>query len=307
MKRKTFNIIIFIHLIILLLYYFFHTSFIIENIINYSISFFKNFFPVSFLLNIIIFLLLDYEFIPILSFIPNISVSFLLFIFSFISGFPSGSKMACEFYKKGYCNIDEANSYLCFSHFPNPFFIIGVVYPIINNYLYTLYLYLSLILSNFILYFFFSKKKRYSIIKPSFHTIFSISLSNSIQKSFSIILLVYGISLYFYIVSILCHSIFPTNSFFYVLINGFFDLTNGVLSCVVVKERVIRALLILSFLSFGTISIHMQTSSILKEEGLSYPYYLKGRIMSLLLSILFFLLLVSIPSSIIMYFNVFVH
>lgn len=297
MKRNSFNIIIFIHLIILLLYYFLHTSFIIENIINYSISFFKSFFPVSFLLNIIIFLLLDYEFIPILSFIPNISTSFLLFIFSFFSGFPTGSKMVCEFLKKGYCNKDEANSYLYFSHFPNPFFILGVVSPIINNYLYTIYLYLSLILSNYILYFFFSKKKRYSIIKPSFHTNFSLSLNNSIQKSFSIILLVYGISLYFYIISTLYHSFFPCNSYFYVLINGLFDLTNGVLSSVVVKERVIRALLILSFLSFGTISIHMQTSSILKEEGLSYSYYIKGRIMSLLLSILFFLLLVSIPAS----------
>ena len=298
MKRKTFNIIIFIHLIILLLYYFLHTSFIIENIINYSISFFKSFFPVSFLLNIIIFLLLDYEFIPILSFIPNISTSFLLFIFSFISGFPSGSKMVCEFLKKGYCNIDEANSYLYFSHFPNPFFIIGIVYPIINNCLYTIYLYLSLLLSNFILYFFFSKKKRYSLIKPSFHNSFSTSLNNSIQKSFSIILLVYGISLYFYIISILYHSLFPSNSYFYVLINGFFDLTNGVISSVVVKEKVIRTLLILSFISFGTISIHMQTSSILKEDGLSYSYYLKGRICSLLLSIIIFMILIFLTFSI---------
>ena len=303
MKRKTFNIIIFIHLIILLIYYFFHTSFIIENIINYSVSFFKNFFPVSFLLNIIIFLLLDYELIPILSFIPNISSSFLLFIFSFISGFPSGSKMVCEFLNKGYCNIDEANSYLYFSHFPNPFFIIGVVYPIINNYLYTIYLYLSLILSNYILYFFFSKKKRNSKIKPSFHTNFSLSLNNSIQKSFSIILLVYGISIYFYIISILYHSFFPSNSYLYVLINGLFDLTHGVLSCVIIKESIIRSLLILSFLSFGSISIHMQTSTILKKEGLSYSYYLKGRIMSVLLSFLLFLLLVFIPSSIKIHFN----
>lgn len=298
MKRKTFNIIIFIHLIILLLYYFLHTSFIIENIINYSISFFKSFFPVSFLLNIIIFLLLDYEFIPILSFVPNISISFLLFIFSFISGFPSGSKMVCEFYKEGYCSMEEANSYLYFSHFPNPFFILGVVYPIINNFLDTIYLYLSLTFSNIILYLLFSKKKKNYIIKPSFHTNFSLSINNSIQKSFSLILLVYGTSLYFYIISILLHSFFPASSYFYVLINGLFDLTNGVLSSIVVKERVIRALLILSFLSFGTISIHMQTSSIIKEEGLSYSYYLKGRIYSLLLSIIIFMILIFIPSCI---------
>ena len=97
MKRKTFNIIIFIHLLVLLMYYFLQTSLIIQNIIDYSILFLKSFFPVSFLLNIIIFLLLDFDFIPILSLIPKVSVSFLLFLFSFISGFPSGCKMLCEF------------------------------------------------------------------------------------------------------------------------------------------------------------------------------------------------------------------
>lgn len=298
MKRKTFNIIIFIHLLVLLMYYFLQTSLIIQNIIDYSILFLKSFFPVSFLLNIIIFLLLDFDFIPILSLIPKVSVSFLLFLFSFISGFPSGCKMVCEFYKKGYCTLDEAHSYLYFSHFPNPFFIMGVIYPIVGNFFYTVTLYLALIFSNLILFLVFSKRKSYFSIKPSFQNSFSSSLQFSIQQSFSIIILVYGVSIYFYIISVLIRSLFPSNSLLYVLINGLFDLTNGVFSTIVVRNIIIRSLLILIFISFGTISIHIQTSSILKEEGLSYSYYLKGRISSLLLSIIIFFILIFLPTSI---------
>ena len=137
----------------------------------------------------------------------------------------------------------------------------GVIYPIVGNFFYTVTLYLALIFSNLILFLVFSKGKSYFSIKPSFQNSFSSSLQFSIQQSFSIIILVYGVSIYFYIISVLIRSLFPSNSLLYVLINGLFDLTNGVFSTIVVRNINIRSLLILIFISFGTISIHMQLMS----------------------------------------------
>ncbi len=285
---KTYKtILLLVTLIICLILYFLNSEYIINNFLEYTKLFYTKLFPVSFIFFIFSSLLIDYKLLEIF---PINITSYYVFILSFISGFPSGSKYTKELLDKEIITIEEAKSLLLFSHFPNPLFILGSLTTIINKE-YSIKLLLSIILSNFIILL-FCKKNKNNIKNNNYPNSFSISLSKAIKSSIKTIIIIYGTSIFFYLISTIITKYILLNSYFYVLISGVFDLTKGVFSASIINSEIIRLFFILLFISFGSISIHMQVKSILNNSIL-YKQFIKGRIIGTILSFIILLLLIN--------------
>ena len=289
MKKTYKNILTIVILIVLLILYFFNSEYIVYNLLDYTKLFYTKLFPVSFIFFIFSSLLIDYKLLEILPInITNIYV----FLLSMISGFPSGSKYTKELLNKNIIDYNEAKDLLLFSHFPNPLFVLSSINSVINDKNICIKLLISIILSNFIILL-FTKKKKKTIVTNSFPSSFSTSLTKAIISSIKTILLIYGMSIFFYLISIIITKYISFNSYFYILLCGIFDLTNGVFSTSIINNTLVRIIFILLFISFGSISIHMQVKSILNDSIL-YKSFVKGRIISTIISFIILIILLTI-------------
>lgn len=281
-NKPIFTLII---LTLLLIMYFINSEYIIKCFLEYNDLFYTKLYPVSFIFFILSSLLIEYK---VLDYLPININGIYIFLLSLISGFPSGSKYTKELLDKKYISYEEASSLLLFSHFPNPLFIIGSISLILEKTI-CFKILISLILSNFIILIFTKKyKKKYTNIVYSNN--FSKSLKTSIYNSFKTIILIYGTSIFFYLISSIITKYISINPYLYILISGIFDLTKGVFSSTIINSTIIKSLFILIFISFGSISIHIQVKSIL-EDTLLYKSFVKGRIIGTILSLIIYLLI----------------
>ena len=287
MKKNNKSILILVTLIIILLVFLVNVDLIINNIINYTNIFFYKLFPSSFILYLIIYMIIEYGFIQFINNYLHInSCSYILFILSLINGFPSGAKYSKLLYDKNLISKDYLNTLIKFSHFPNILFVLGTIKNIINDKVITFYLLISLIISNFIIMC-FSKKENINYNYSFNNKSFSIVLKEGIIYSFKTIILIYGTSLFFYLIS---SVISIQNLYLKVFIDGMFDLTNGIVGCSLINNVFIRSLFILLFLSFGSFSIHMQVFEIIEDKD-SYLSFVKGRFIGSFISIICFIIL----------------
>lgn len=292
MKKTYKSILILVILMTLLILYLFNSSIIINAILDYSILFLTKLFPVSFLFFIFSSLLIEYGLIQIIEKYLNINTSSLyVLIISAISGFPSGAKYTKELLDAKLITLDEANKIIMFSHFPNPLFIMGSVFLVLNDKAICIKLLLAVIASNLLIYVFLPKSKNKITTKYTTPSNFSIVLSKVVNKSFNTLLLIYGTSLFFYLIATIItkYIILDTNGF--ILLNGFFDLTKGVFSTTLINNITLRAIYILLFISFGGLSIHMQVKSIISDTSIQYKYFFIGRVIGTILSLIIFILL----------------
>ena len=287
MKKTYKTILLLVSLITILIMYFINSEYIIKCFLEYTKLFYTKLFPVSFIFFIFSSLLIEYK---VLDIIPININSIYIFLLSFISGFPSGSKYTKELLDNKIISIDEANNLLLFSHFPNPLFILGSISVILNKSI-CIKLLISIILSNFIILLSTKKYKKRNKRNIAYPNNFSIVLTNSIFKSIKTIILIYGTSIFFYLISSIITKYISFNPYIYILISGVFDLTKGVFSTNIINNIFIRSIFILMFISFGSISIHMQVKSILEDTSL-YKSFIKGRIIGTILALIIFLILI---------------
>ena len=281
--KKTYKIIlILVSIITLLISYLINSEYIIKCFLDYSKLFYTKLFPVSFIFFIFSTILIEYKLLDI---IPININSIYIFLLSLISGFPSGAKYTKDLLNNNTISYKEATNLLLFSHFPNPLFVIGSISSILDKNL-CFKILISIILSNFIILVFTKKYKKYTnnIICPDN---FSNILKKSIYNSIKTIILIYSTSIFFYLISCIITKYISFNPYIYILISGIFDLTKGVFSTTIINNTIIKSLFILIFISFGSISIHIQIKSIL-EDTLLYKSFIKGRIISTILSIIIF-------------------
>ena len=228
MKKNTKSILLLVTLIIYLLLCLINTNSLIQSIIDYSILFLTKLFPVSFLFFILSKLLIDYGLLNIIYKYFHLNSSKLyIFIISMISGFPSGAKYTKDLFLNNYINLEEANQIIKYSHFPNPLFVLGSVNLVLNNYTLSFKILISIIISNFII---FICNYHSSNIMPNTinNNSFSTNLNKAITDSFMTMINIYGTSLFFFLFSSFITNYLSFNSYLYILINGIFDLTNGV-------------------------------------------------------------------------------
>ena len=293
MKKNYQSILILVTLSLLFCLSILKSTTVIQNILDYSILFLTKLFPVSFLLFILSNMLIEYGFVEMIQyFLPMNMSTIYVYIISLLSGFPSGVVCISDLYQKRTISKDDANKMLLFSHFPNPLFLFGTVSTVIGDFSLTLLLFFSIFFSNTILFFRCHSKKSNSTTKIPHPSDFSSVLRQSIQKAFELLEMIYGTSLFFYLIATFILSTCNFSSYFYVLVYGIFDLTKGVFATSIFSSSFLRCLFLLFFIQFGPLSIHMQVKGILANSSLSYSSYLRGRIIGTILSFgIFFLLL----------------
>lgn len=299
LKKDYSNVIIFI-LVVFLGIILIYPTFVIHEVQTALSVFITKYFPAVFPIYIITDLLINYHF-------PEKMARFLesfckrvlhcngncafVIIMSMVSGFPSGAKYTKALLQEKSISLSLANYLITFTHFSNPLFILGTCFLITKNRMMTIFILICHFFANFIIAFLvrpkweegFSLKER----RPS--KSFIVAFTDSIFATFKLMFLILGTSIIFFLFSGIVTSSFHMGSFSY-LVTGLLELTKGIQMIPVQLSVLFKAITILFFLSFGSLSIHMQVLSIIKDTGICYRYFLLGRICQAGISILLFLL-----------------
>lgn len=292
MKKTYQRIIIITFLLTLLILYTINSTLIIKSIIDYTKLFYTKLFPTNFIFFMLSTILIDQGLIELINNKLKLNGSiFYVTIMSILSGIPSGSKYTKDLLDKGLISNKTANYLLSFTHFPNPMFVLNTVTILLNKAI-AIKILISLILSNLIIALIFKPSKKEAInITDSPSKDFSQSLSKAIIDSLKIILIIYGTSVFFYLITVIINKYLTLNVLSHVLLNGIFDLTKGLFSLSLLSNKLLKSLLIIIFFSFGSLSIHIQIKSIITNTSLKYKYFIFGRLLQILFATILFLLL----------------
>lgn len=218
--------------------------------------------------------------------------SFIILV-SIISGFPSGSKYVVESYKNKTIDKATANYLLTFTHFANPLFILGTCGLILNSLSLAYKILIIQIISNLILGIILRPKEIISSKKINNYQnkSFLEALPKAINDAIKLLLFMLGSITFFMFFSKLLTSFLSLNTFFETIITGILDMTSGIsLVPSINTTNYIRGLLVLTFITFGSFSVHLQVLNNIKEEDLEYKYFFFGRIIETSIALLLYIL-----------------
>ena len=218
--------------------------------------------------------------------------SFIILV-SIISGFPSGSKYVVESYKNKTIDKATANYLLTFTHFANPLFILGTCGLILNSLSLAYKILIIQIISNLILGIILRPKEIKTLKKINNYQnkSFLEALPKAINDAIKLLLFMLGSITFFMFFSKLLTSFLSLNPFFETIITGILDMTSGIsLVPGIDTTNYIRGLLVLTFITFGSFSVHLQVLNNIKEEDLEYKYFFFGRIIETSIALLLYIL-----------------
>lgn len=289
--KKNYQRLILLTLLVLLISYLLNATIIVKSIIEYTNLFITKLFPTSFIIYIISSILIDYGIINEISKLKLNGNVFYVTLMSLISGFPSGAKYTKELLDKDLITTNTANYLIMYTSFPNPIFILGSVSSILNKAL-ALKILIAIIISNFFIAFLFrSKIEPSKVFANHSNSDFSLSLKNATYSAIKTLLIVYSSSLFFYLITVIINHYITLSPINYIILNGIFDLTKGIFSTPIIANINIRAIIILILLSIGSISIHIQTKSIIADTSIKYKNYLLARILQTIFALIIFFIL----------------
>lgn len=298
MKNKLIQLIIFVTFLTLII----NPNLALGQIKEATDIFIHTLFPSIFPFFLFSTLLINYDFCQTLNKLFGKMINFIfhtsnasnfVIIMSLLSGFPSGTKYISELYQKKLLTLNQANYLICFTHFSNPLFILATTMPILQDKKLTYFILLSHILANIIIGIITRPKEKEENKNISIKEIpsFSTALSSSITSSFHLLMIIFGNTCFFFIITKLISTYFKLPTLIYILINGFFDITKGINSLNLIPNyQLLKCILILSFISFGGINIHMQVANLIHNTKIKYSNFLFGRISQIAISILLFII-----------------
>ena len=273
----------------LLILYIKDSNLIIKEFLSYTNIFITKLFPSVFIIYILSDLLINYGIIKLLKKITKYPTTIYILLISLISGFPSGPKTIKDLNNKEFISEEESNKLIKFTHFPNPIFLFSTISLITKN---ISIIYISIIISNLIILI-INKPKSNNKLPNIKEQDFTITLSNSIIKTLKIIILIYGTSIFFYLISVIILK-YLNNQDLYILINILFDLTKGITTTSLINNQTLKDLVIILLLTISPLNINIQIKSILSDTNIKYINFIKGRIISFILTIIFYFLIRSL-------------
>lgn len=306
MKKNITNFI-FISLILLIAFEVLKESETVTKAIKLSFSIWQNnIFPSLFPFFIIGNILIYYGFPQIIGeFTKNIT-NFLfkinpnascIIVLSILSGFPSSAKYTKELLDNGMINEKDATKILMFTHFSNPLFIISLSNSILHDKYIAIPILISHYLGNLFIGLLFRNYNKSNIMNSriSFNNInlkkikFSDILTKAIKDSISTLLLILGTISVFLVFTSLISQIFNINNTLKPIINGIFEMTQGIKFLEFINIDInIKALIIVGIISFGGLSVHMQVLTIISDTKIKYFPYFISRILHIVISIIIF-------------------
>ena len=273
----------------LLILYIKESNLIIKEYLNYTNLFITKLLPSVFIIYILSDLLINYGIINLLNKITKYPTTIYILLISLISGFPSGPKTIKNLKEQNYISEEESNKLIKYTHFPNPIFVFSTISLITNN---IILIYISIILSNLIIL--INNKPQSTNKLPNIkEKDFTSVLSNSIINTLKIIILIYGTSIFFYLISVILMKYLNTKKL-YILINILFDLTKGIQTTSLINNQTLKDLIIIFLLTISPLNINIQIKSILSDTNIKYKNFIKGRIISFILTISFYFILTKI-------------
>lgn len=300
MKRKSQELLEVLIILFLYLGIFMRPELIMESGIN-SINIFKtklfpSIFPFFLLANLILELGLADKISEKLNFIIKKlfhveGISSFIIIISIISGFPSGSSYISSCYKDKLISKETANYLLTFTHFANPLFILGTCGLVLNNMSIAYKILIIQIIANLMLGIILRPKEIISFKNSkNYSSSFLEALPKAITKAVNLLLFMLGSITFFMFFSKLLSEFLNLNAFFTVIMTGILDLTSGIsIVNTLGLSRDLMGLIILSFITFGSFSVHIQVINNIKEQDLSYKYFFLGRIIETAIAIWLYL------------------
>ena len=305
MKKYSNQIIILFSFLILILV-FLNKSLVTESILSSFYIWYNTLVPSMFPMIVLSDILItynSYNIIPIkitkyISKLFNISNNaVIIFILSIISGFPTNAIIINKAINNKNITKDEAEHLLLFCNFANPLFIletVGTFY--LKNNSFAIIILISHILSNIIIGIIFRKNnhpKNNYIIDTFKSQNFGDVLSNAIYKSINSLLMIAGTITLFLILTTLITHIFNLNNCLSLIIKSLLEMTMALsyLSNLNISST-LKVVISSMIISFSGLSIHLQVISSL--ENIKYKSYLKGRILSSIISGVISLIIIKI-------------
>ncbi len=225
-----------------------------------------------------------------------------IFIMSVICGTPANSIYINNYLKNKLIDIDDAAKCLNFCHFTNPIFIIGTIgISFLGSKSIGIKILISQYVGNIILGIIDNSNKQKENINKcnyKFKTknklgIFNL-LKTAIKDISNTLLIISGVITFFLIISTLLNQILKINTNFK-FIYGLIEITQGLKYLSLSNISFFSKSLIAVFLiSFGGLSIHMQTFCILDNKKIRYLPYLKARLLHGIISCLILIILFNI-------------
>ena len=273
----------------LLILYIKESNLIIKEFLSYTNLFITKLLPSVFIIYILSDLLINYGIINLLKKITKYPTTLYILLISLISGFPSGPKTIKNLKDQNYISEEDANKLIKSTHFPNPIFVFSTISLITKN---IGIIYISIIISNLII---LLKTKPTSNIKLQSikEKDFTTTLSNSIINTLKIIILIYGTSIFFYLISVIILK-YLNNQDLYILINILFELTKGITTTSLINNQTLKDLVIILLLTISPLNINIQIKSILSDTNIKYKNFITGRLISSILTIIFYFLIRSL-------------
>ena len=294
MKKKYTSLLICTITLLFLIQFFIYTKEITNAFFDGTILFIKNLLPNIFLFFIISDILNNYNIINYLSLIFGNIFSKLfkvskegtyVFFMSMLSGFPGNSKFIKELLDNNRINEQDATKLLTFTHFSNPLFIISTIGI---NFLHDKKIGFIILISHFItniiigLLFrnIYKCENKILLKKESISLPFIPLLKNSISNTFNGLMVIYGIIIFFFILTTIININLKLDYFHQTLLNGFIEMTNGLNMIKNLNFSIdIKASLMAFFISFGGFSVHMQVMSMLSNYKINYFIYFIARLL----------------------------
>lgn len=204
-----------------------------------------------------------------------------IFIMSILSGSPSSAYIISKLVNNNDISKDYGNVCLIFTFFANPLFLYTILKLIFNNNSTTIKLLIIIYLSNLLLYLFYKRELPNNKLKGKSK---NINLALSIKTSVNTNLMVLGSIVFYLVISNIIINTFNISYPYSIFVKGFLEMTQGLNSLIDCNIK-LKEIITIGFITFGGLSIHTQVKCILDEYNLSYKYFLKGRILQMIIAI----------------------
>lgn len=214
-----------------------------------------------------------------------------VFIMSLISGTPSNAYILKELVELEKLSIEEANHFLTFTYFSNPLFLTVMLSTIFNARI-VLKIILCHYIANIIIGILMRNKAPKIVTNQKYTQNKSkSSIIKSINKSISTLLMILGTICFYMLLTFIVMNLLPDNPLIKTLISGFLEITNGLNTITSLNIFIqIKEIIASAIISFGGLSIHTQIKAILENTNMNYSYFLKGRIMQSIISVILIIL-----------------
>ena len=293
MKRKYYYLLGFIVIMFAYLGIFCFPDIMITSSINSLLIFKEKLFPSIFPFFVLSFLFINMKYPLILNkYLKN--TTSILFL-SIISGFPSGAKYIVKYYNSGYITKKEGDQLLLYTHFANPLFVLGTCGLLLNSKVLAYKILICQLLANIILAILTKDKEGSSMKEKEVVTDIPnllFVLPDAINEAMEVLIFMLGsITIFQFFTN--CVLSFTNESLLTkTIFTGIMDLTSGIsLVPNTFLSLKLKGLLMLCFITFGSLSVHLQVINALKNTNLSYTNFFIVRILETIIAVILFLII----------------